>query len=100
MVEQAVGRVAHRAHHGKLVVYFGQIRQQLGEVYSGQFGFDGLKDGTDVSRRVGLGVPEVKVARAALQVEQDDALGLTPAGTTLYLGFLGLRGHLEHAAEG
>ena len=69
MVEQAVGRVAHRAHHGELVVYFGQIWQQLSEVYPGQLRLDGLEDGTDVGRRVGLGIPEVEMARTALQVE-------------------------------
>ena len=69
VIEQAVGRVAHRTHHGKFVVHLSQIRQELGEIDPGQLGLDGLKDGADVGRRVGLGVPEVDVAWAALQVE-------------------------------
>ena len=83
VVEQADRRVAHRADHRDLVVDLGELRQQLGELDAGHLGVDRLEDAADVVGDVVLGVPQVEVAGAALEVEQDDALGLAEAGAAV-----------------
>ena len=83
VVEQADRRIAHRADQRHLVVDLGELRQQLGELDAGQLGVDRLEDAADVVRNVVLGVPQVEVAGAALEVEEDDALGLAEAGAAV-----------------
>ena len=55
---------------------FGRISVNL---TPGDLGVDRLEGALDVVGDVVLGVPEVEVARPALEVEHDDALGLAPA---------------------
>ena len=100
MIKQAVGRVADGPHHGELVVYLGQIRQKLGEIDSRQLGFDGLEDRTNIGGRIRFWIPQIQMARATLQVKENNTLGLAPAWTATDLSFLGLSRHFEHAAQG
>ncbi len=52
----------------------------LGELDARELGGDGLEDALDVGRDVVLGVPKIEMAGTALEIEQDDALGLAEAG--------------------
>ena len=101
VVEQPVRRVAHRADHRELV---GDLRRACGRIsvtwMPGILVAIGLNDAADVVRHVFLGVPQVEMARAALEVDHDDALGLAPAGTAAGLGAPGRRRlELEHRAQ-
>ena len=50
---------------------FGHHRHGLADVRAGDLGLDRLELAANVRGRVGLGVPDVDVARAALQEDQD-----------------------------
>ena len=91
MVEEAVGRVAHRADHGELVVHFGHLGQDLGKVHAGDFGRNRLERAAHVIGHVFLGVPEIEMAGSALEINHDDIFGLTPTGTAA--GFGGFASH-------
>ena len=86
VIEQPVGRIAHRPDEGELVGDLRQLGQDLGHLDAGNLGRDRLEHAADVVRNVFLGVPEVEMARTSLQIEHDDALGLAPAGTSARLG--------------
>src|SRR5262249_41288463 len=64
----------------------------LGDEGAARLRGDGLEDALDVGGDVVLGVPQVEVTGAALEVEEDDALGLAEAGAAAVLlpGGLGL----------
>ena len=99
VVEESVGGVGHRPDHGDLVVDLGELGEDFGEVDAGDLGGDRLEGGADVVGDVFFGIPEVEVAGAALEVDHDDAFGLSPTGAVAgdlvgcFLGGLGL--HLE-----
>ena len=99
VIEQPVGRVAHGADHGEFIIHLCQIWQQLGEMHAGQLGLDGLKHAAHLVGGIGLGIPKIEVRRAALQIAENDALGLAPAGAAGVLGFLRARLQFEHPAE-
>ena len=82
VVEQPVGRVAHRPDERELVGDLRELGQDLGHLDAGHLGGDWLEHASDIVGDVFLGVPEVEMAGPALQVEHDDAFGLTPAGAT------------------
>src|SRR5262249_20147325 len=73
--------------------------QQFRELDAGQLGVDRLEDALDLVRHVVLGVPQVEVAGAALEVDDDDALGLAEAGTAVAALLLGVRLQAEQVAE-
>ena len=100
VIEQADRRVAHRAEHRHLVGHLGQLRQQLRELETLGFGVDGLEDAADVVGHIVLGIPQIEMARSALEIDEDHALGLAEAGTAVALlgGSLG-RLELEEPAE-
>ncbi len=100
MVEQADRGVAHRADHRELVGDLGELRQQLRELEAAGLRGNRLENALDVGGNIFLWVPQVEVAGAALEVDEDDALGFAEAGTAVVL--LGSsRGSLklEEAAE-
>ena len=83
VVEQSDRRVAHRADQRDLVVDLGELWQHFGELRTpGSLVSIGLKTLRDVVGNVVLGVPKVEVAGTSLEVEQDNALRLTPSRTT------------------
>ena len=109
VVEEPVGGVAHRADHGELVVHLRHLRDDFGEVGTGDFRRDGLERAADFVGDVFLGIPEVEVRGAALEVNHNDALGFAPAGAAAGGGGGGRGGdgggggagvELEHLAEG
>ena len=99
VVEEAVGRVAHRPDHGELVVNLGELRKDLGEVDSRDFGRDGLEGAPNIVGHVFLRVPEIKMAWPALKVDHDDALGFSPAGSAGFLFLFGEGLGLKHSAK-
>jgi len=80
VVEQPDRRVAHRADQRRAVDHLRQPRQQLGEPNSGQARIDRAEGAGDALRHVRLRVPQVEMARPALEVEQDDAAGPAKTG--------------------
>ena len=83
VVEQALGRVTHRANHRHLVIDLGEPREQLGEVNSRYLRRDGVKHTLDVIGYVFLRIPQIDVTRSPLQVDHDDALRLGPPWGTI-----------------
>ena len=83
VVEQSVGRVAHRADKRELVGNLGKLRQDFGYLDAWSLGCDGLEDASDVIRHIFLWVPQVEMAGPSLKIDHDDALGLTPAGPSV-----------------
>jgi hypothetical protein len=79
VVEESGGRVTHRADERGLVHLLRKLRHDFAEPDAGNVGFDGLELAADIRGCVGLGVPDVDVARAALEEDEDDVLGLAPA---------------------
>src|SRR5262249_41900748 len=69
-----------------LVGDLGELGQDLGDVDARGLGWDGLENAADLVGHVVLGVPEVEMAGASLEIDHDDALGLAPAGTADRLG--------------
>jgi hypothetical protein len=103
VIEQADGRVAHRADERELVGDARDFRQQLGRLHSRHFAGNLFENALHVVGDIFFRIPKVEVARAALQVDQDDALGAVPAGAAggRLRGAGPLGGlQLEHAAEG
>ena len=98
VIEEPLGGVADGSHHGELVIHLSELGHQLGKINSGDLGLDGLEDASDVIRSIGLGIPQVQVARTALQINHDDALRLAPSRTAFGLGLVGLQ--LQHRAQG
>ena len=80
VIEETHRRVAHRTDKGEFVGYLSDVGQQLGNLHARNLGLDRLEDALDIGGASLLGVPEVQVARSTLQVDQDNALGLAPAG--------------------
>ena len=99
VIEETVGRVANRAHHGELVVHLRETRQQLREIDAWNLGFDWLERAAHVVRHVLLGIPKIEVARPSLEVTENDALGLAPAGSALGSLFLGVGLKFKHGAK-
>ena len=99
VVEQTVGRVAHRADHGHLVVDLGQLGHDLGEVDAGNLGWDRLENRTHIFWCIRFWIPQIKMTRAALQIAEDDVLGLAPAGATHVSGLSGPGLQLEHVGQ-
>ncbi len=101
MVEQAIGRIAHRANKRVLVRDLRHLGEDLGDVDARHVRVDGLEGASDLLRGVVLRIPEVEVARPALEIHEDHALGLAPAGTAGQAAGVVRRGglHLEHRAE-
>ena len=100
VVEEPVGRVAHRSDEGELVGDLSEFRQDFGHLDAGDLGRDGLEDASDVVGDILLGVPEVEMAGPSLEIDHDDALGLTPAGPRLAFCRAGGNGlELEHRAQ-
>ena len=66
MIEESVGRVAHRTHHREFVVHLGEVRQQLGKIDAGNFRLDRRKHALHIGGRVGFGIPQIEMARATL----------------------------------
>ena len=98
VVEEAVGGIAHRADEGRLVEDVGDVRQHLGDLDAGEFGVDRLEDRLHIVRDVLLGIPQVEMAGATLEIAQDDALGLAPAGSACGER-VRLRLSLEHGSQ-
>ena len=99
MVEEAVGRVAHRPDHGELVINLGEFRKCLGKVDSRNLGGDGLKSATHIVGHIFLWVPEVEMTWATLKVDHDDTLGFSPARSAGFLFFFGQCLGLKHGAK-
>ncbi len=101
VVEEADRRVAHRADERELVGDLIDLGEQFGHVHAGRLGRDALENAADVVGHIVFGIPQVEVARSALQINQDHAFRAAPAGSfALDDGRGGLgRLHLEHAAE-
>src|SRR5262249_6410838 len=76
------------ADERQLVSHLGQLRHQLGDLEAGGACVDRPEDAAHPVGDVFLGVPEVKVARAALEVEEDDAPGPAEAGTVAPAGLV------------
>ena len=87
VVEEPVGRVAHRPDHGELVVHLSEVRENLRVVDSGDFGRDVFERAPDVIGDVFFWIPEVEVAWSTLEVNHDDALGLVPSCAARFVGF-------------
>ena len=80
VVEQAVRRVGHRADHREPVVHLRELRQDFGEVDAGDLRADVFERAADVLGRIRFWIPQVEMARSALEVDHDDALGFAPTG--------------------
>ena len=67
----------------------------------GTFGFDRLELAANVGRRIGLRVPDIDVARPALEEDHDDRFGLAPAafGLVTFRQIFGQRLQTEDVAE-
>ena len=79
VVEQAVGRVAHRTNQRGLVQMLRHHRHVLADPRAGDSGLDRLEVSANVRRRIGLGIPDVDMRRPALQENHHHALGRLPA---------------------
>ena len=60
------------ADYRQLIHSLGHARQELGDANTGHGGFNRLENPTNLLRRIGLGVPQVQVARRATVENQDD----------------------------
>ncbi len=100
MIEQSIGRVAHGADHGHLVVDLGQLGKEFREMRTRNASRNALEDASHVIGNIGLGVPEVDVTRTTLEIDQNHALGPSPTGTPAMTAFIGLGLHLQHRAQG
>jgi hypothetical protein len=81
VVEEAIGRVAHRIDHGELVIHLRELRQDLCEMMPRNFGWDGLEGTAHLIWHVFFWIPEVEMARPTLKVNHEHMLSLTPACT-------------------
>src|SRR5688572_21018969 len=107
MVEQTIGRVAHRADERQLVGDLREFWHDLREVYTGDLGGNRLKRAFDIVRYVFLRIPKIEVAGTPLQVKQNDTLSLVPAGPAIgaacrmriFLGFLRSGLALQNAGQ-
>jgi len=100
VIEKAVGRVAHRPDHRKFIVNLGEIWKNFGKVDPWNFGRDGFEGTPDIVGDIFLRVPEIKMAGAALKVDQDDALRFSPARSAGFLFLFGEGFRLKHRAQG
>src|SRR5262249_51844513 len=93
VIEKPDGRIAHRANHGEFIIDLGQLGQDFGELNARELGVDSFEYATYVVRDIVLGIPEIEVARSALEVEKDDVLRLAETGRRFSRcsGFIGLR---------
>ena len=85
VIEQAVGRVAHRADQRGLVERVGHHRHVLADMGAGDLGGNRLEFAADVGRRIGLGIPDIDVARPALQEDHDHGFGAAEAARAIVL---------------
>ena len=95
VIEETLWGVTDGSHHSELVIHLSELGHQLGKINSGNLGLDGLEDASDVIRSIGLGIPQVQVARTALQINHDDALRLAPSRSSLDLGSLACSSNIE-----
>ena len=98
VIEEPLGGVTDGSHHSELVIYLSELRHQLGKINPGNLGLDGLEDTSDVIRSIGFGIPQVQVARTALQINHDDALRLAPSRSSFGLRLVGLQ--FQHRTQG
>jgi hypothetical protein len=92
VIEEAVRHIAHRTDHRELVVDLREIGQDFGEIDAGNLRADVRERAADFVRHIFLGIPEIQVTGAALKIDEDDALRLSPAGPTFDCGFRGCLG--------
>ena len=100
MIEQSIGRVAHGADHGHLVVDLGQLGQEFCEMRTWDASRNTLENTPHVIGYIGLGVPEIDVTRTTLEIDQNHALGPAPTRSANMNAFIGLGLHLQHGAQG
>ena len=81
MIEQAVGRIAHRPNHREAVIDLSELRQQFGELHAWQLRINWLEDALHIIRDARFWIPEIQVRGTTLQIAHDDVLGLAPTGS-------------------
>ena len=81
MIEESIGRVAHRSNGRELVVDLCQAGDDISEINARDFSGDVLEFRPNVvGHRVRFfGIPKVEVTRASLQIYHDNRLRLAPA---------------------
>src|SRR2546422_6957973 len=79
VIEQALRRIAHGPDQGVLACGFGEEGHRLTQSNAVDAALDGLELAANVGGRLGLGVPDVQVARAALKEAEDYGLGSAEA---------------------
>src|SRR5690606_4871498 len=77
---EPVRRIAHRSNERELVRDLREPRKELRHVHAGHFRRDRWEDALDVVGTVLLRIPKIEMARAALEIDEDDALRFPPAG--------------------
>ena len=80
VVEQARRRVAHRADQRRFVHLLGKFRHDFAQPYPRNLRAQRFEFAADIGRRFRFRVPDVEVARPALEEEQDDRFGFAPTG--------------------
>ena len=81
------------------IVDLGELRHDFRELDATDARVDGAELTADIGRDIGLRVPKVEVARPALEIKEDNALGPPPAGAAALMVFLGMGLLLEQAAQ-
>ncbi len=85
VIEQAVRRVAHRADQRDLVERLRHHRHVLADLRARDLRLDRLELAANIGRRIRLRIPDVDVARPALQEDHDDVPGLAEAARAFVL---------------
>ncbi len=81
VIEQSIRRVAHRTNHRELVVHLREFRQNFGEIDARNFCGNRFECAANVIGHVLFWVPQIKMARATLEINHHDILGRAPTGT-------------------
>ena len=81
VIEEPIGRVAHRVDHGELVIHLRQLRQNLRKMMPRHLGRNRFESTAHLVRHILLRVPEIQMARTALKVDHQHMLRLPPART-------------------
>ena len=100
VIEQTSRRVADAVDQGGAVEHLGEVWHHFADVVAGDPGLQRLEIAADVVGCIGLGIPDVEMARAALEEDEDHRLRLAPTGPAP-LAVRGRHGRLaKHPGQG
>ena len=81
VIEEPIRRIAHRIDHRELVIHLRQLRQDFREMMPRHLGRNRFESTAHLVRHILFRVPEIQMARTALEIDHQHMLGLSPART-------------------